>query len=90
MGKISVVRFANRSGLSKQGSNLYAADPANPPLPANDSLVRQGAVEGSNVTAVTEITNLITISRAYERITQIMNAATDLSLQAVNTLAKIV
>ena len=67
-----------------------AADPADPPLPANDSLVRQGAVEGSNVTAVTEITNLINISRAYERITQIMNAASDLSLQAVNTLGKVV
>jgi len=47
-------------------------------------------VEGSNVTPVTEITNLITISRAYERITQIMNAASDLSLQAVNTLGKVV
>jgi len=90
VGKISVVRFANRGALSKQGSNLYATDAADPPLPANDSLVRQGAVEGSNVTAVTEITNLITISRAYERITQIMNSATDLSLQAVNSLAKIV
>ena len=90
MGKISVVRFANRSGLSKRGSNLYSADPSDPPLPANDSLVRQGVVEGSNVTPVTEITNLITISRAYERITQIMNAASDLSLQAVNTLGKVV
>jgi flagellar basal-body rod protein FlgF len=90
VGRISVVRFANRSALSKQGSNLYAADAANPPLPANDSLVRQGAVEGSNVTAITEVTNLITISRAYERLTQIMNSTSDLSRQAVNTLGKVV
>ena len=89
LGKISVVRFANRGSLSKEGLNTFSADGTSPPLPANDSLVRQGMVEHSNVTPVTEITNLIGISRAYERIVQMMNANSDLSKQAVDRLGKV-
>ena len=45
-------------------------------------------IEDSNVKPILEVTNLIQISRAYERIASIMNSATDLSKSAVDRLGK--
>jgi len=89
VGKLSVVRFANRGQLSKEGQNYYSDDPSNPPIPANDSTIRQGMVERSNVQPVVEITNLISIQRTYERIAQLLGSATDLSRSAIDRLGKV-
>lgn len=84
--KIGVVRFARRSQLSKQGDNLYASPET--PAAASDANIRQGLVERSNVNSVSEVTNLIEITRAYERINQMMSATEDLNRQAVERLGK--
>ncbi|MGR3756490.1 MAG: flagellar basal-body rod protein FlgF [Tranquillimonas sp.] len=49
-----------------------------PPLQAVGSRVVQGAVEGANVSPVSEMTRLISIQRAYERSVQLMNSGDDL------------
>jgi flagellar basal body rod protein FlgF len=41
--------------------------------------VRQGMIEQSNVKSVLEITNLIEVSRAYERVAKIVDQTEDLS-----------
>jgi len=89
VGKIAMVRFADRGALSKTGDNRFSSPATNPPLPATDSLLRQGVVEHSNVTPVVEVTHLISISRQYERIAAMMNAASDLSKQAVSRLGRV-
>jgi flagellar basal-body rod protein FlgF len=89
VGKITMVRFADRGALSKTGDNRFFSPASNPPLPATDSQVRQGVVEHSNVTPVTEVTHLISISRQYERIAAMMNAASDLSKQAIGRLGRV-
>jgi flagellar basal-body rod protein FlgF len=57
--------------------------------PANDAVLRQGMVERSNVQPVLEITNLIEITRAYERVARMMDQAGDLSSRAIDRLGRI-
>jgi flagellar basal-body rod protein FlgF len=87
VAKLGVSRFANLSALKKQGDNLYDA-PGVTPTVATDARVHQGMVERSNVQPVLEITNLIAITRAYERITQMTSQTEDLSDSAVQRLGK--
>ena len=90
IGRIGVTRFANRGALSKEGSNQFS-DPAGAAAATNapDAVVRQGYVEKSNVNPVTEVTSLIDITRAYERVQNIIMGAQDLSAKAVDGLGKL-
>jgi len=46
-------------------------------------------LESSNVNPLIEITNLIEIQRAYERITKMIENANDLSRRSVERLGKV-
>ena len=87
VGKLSAQRFANLAGLKKQGNNLYDAG-SQTPTTATDVSLHQGMVEKSNVQPILEITNLIAITRAYERVNQMMSQTQDLSESAVQRLGK--
>ena len=58
------------------------------PVDAPDARIRQGMLEGSNVNPLLEITNLIEIQRAYERVTRMIENASDLSKRAVERLGR--
>ena len=64
VGKLRVVRFAHPQQLRAEGARLFAADeqPEDVPRP---QLV-QGAVEGSNVSAITEITRMTEEVRQFQ------------------------
>lgn len=72
VGTITLVRFANPSGLSSEGGNLLAETPASgtgttgTPGTVGLGEIQQGFLEGSNVQMVTELVNLIKAQRAYE------------------------
>ncbi len=72
IGQITLVRFANPSGLSSEGGNLLAETSASgsptTATPGQDGAgtLQQGFLEKSNVQMVTELVNLITAQRAYE------------------------
>ncbi len=51
--------------VRREADGLFA--PETEPLPAEGARVLQGFVEGSNVNAIREITDLIEAQRAYER-----------------------
>ncbi len=87
IGKLAASRFANLGGLKKQGDNLYDAQ-GQTPTAATDVSLHQGMVEKSNVQPILQITNLIAITRAYERISQMMSQTEDLSTSAVQRLGK--
>lgn len=89
VGKIGLVKFANLSALSKQGSNLYADASGQTPQAVTDASIRQGVVESSNVQGISEITNLVQITRAYERIQDMMSSTQDLSSKAIDSLGKL-
>lgn len=89
VGRLSVVRFAALGVLEKGGDGLYRNASNAAPMDATDAQVRQGMLEGSNVNSILEITNLIEISRSYERITRMIEQTTDLSKRAVERLGKV-
>jgi len=88
VGKLGVVRFTDLTALSKQGDNLYQAAGGQTPIPAATAQIHQGMVEKSNVQPVSEIVRLIDITRAYERVSNMMSQTQDLSESAVERLGK--
>ena len=72
LGQVTLVRFANASGLTSEGGNLLAETPASGTAtegtPGEDGFgsIQQGFIERSNVQMVSELVNLITAQRAYE------------------------
>ncbi len=63
VGRLGLMK-ADPAFLVREGDNLFRADQGFEP--ADDVKVRQNALEGSNVSAVTEIARLIEVQRTYE------------------------
>ena len=78
----------NYDYISKYGENLY--DVVNGgQLVASNARVEQGALEASNINVVSEMVDMITITRAYEagqKIIQTMDSTLD---KAVNNVGKV-
>jgi flagellar basal-body rod protein FlgG len=93
LGQLDLVRFANPTGLSSEGRNLYAETAASgTPTQAQAGQqgagsIRQGFLEGSNVEVVRELVNLILAQRAYEFNTRAVRAADDM-LSYTNNLSR--
>jgi flagellar basal-body rod protein FlgF len=85
-GRIGTATFAAPGALSKVGDNLWDAQGQQPG--AFEGVVVQGALEGSNVRPVVELTRLIEISRAYQSAAKIVSGADDLRQRAIERLAR--
>ena len=85
VGRIGV----NKAALSKSGQNQFADDGSAGATSATNAVVRQGYVEKSNVNPVSEVTSLVDITRAYERMQTIIMSAQDLSAKAVDGLGRL-
>jgi len=66
LAKLRIVSFDDLSGLRKEGGNLYENASAGPERATPQTKVIQGWLEGSNVDVTTEITRLLTVSKAYQ------------------------
>jgi flagellar basal-body rod protein FlgF/flagellar basal-body rod protein FlgG len=64
-GKLSLVTFLPGTKLINHGASQYGA-PAGSELPASQSSLQQGALEGSNVSPMEGVVQLITAQRAAE------------------------
>ena len=93
VGEIQLVNFINPEGLLKMGENLYAeTDASGPPqegTPGQEGLglLRQNALEASNVEPVRELIDLITTQRAFEMNSQAVQVG-DQMMQLVSTLRR--
>jgi flagellar basal-body rod protein FlgG len=91
VGTIPVYTFINPVGLSSSGQNFYRVTRSSGPASENvagenqTGVLLQGALETSNVSIMTEMTDLIKAQRAYEMNSKVMGVA-DQMLQAVNNL----
>ena len=90
-GQIQVATFLNPDGLLKLGDNLYQADRRLGPADDRQSrrsngagVVRQGALEASNVEPVQELIDLITTQRAFELNSQVVQAGDQIMQVAAN------
>jgi flagellar basal-body rod protein FlgF len=89
VGKLSVVEFVDKHALRKEGSSLYITpDEAN--IVRNDikTTVNQGFLEGSNVNAIEEMSELIKAHRHFESIQKAINAYDQISGKAANEIGK--
>jgi flagellar basal-body rod protein FlgF len=64
-GQLKVVDFPSGTPLQSEGKTYYSA-PDNTAVPAKDSSIQQGMLEGSNVNAVASSVELITVQRYAE------------------------
>jgi len=77
-GKLRLVSFAQPQALQNEGGDRFSA-PAGvvgQPAPAAVTVI-QGAIEGSNVNGVREMTRMIEINRTYSMISSLMQAQND-------------
>ncbi|MGE5584871.1 MAG: flagellar basal-body rod protein FlgF [Bacillota bacterium] len=92
VARLRVVTFDDPSALRKTGGGLFEAPPgvARPVGAAGNVLVRQGFLEMSNVTAVTEMVQMIAGMRAYEtcqRVIWFLDQTLDKSINDVGRVA---
>lgn len=87
-GRLQVTEFANVQGLTRQGDTMFA-DPNNTGTPATQTRVHQGMIEKSNVSGVTEMTNMIRVNRAYQMVAQIMQRQDELKQSAIRQLGNL-
>lgn len=88
VAKLGIVSLQKPGTMKKIGDNLWQANGETPKAATNFE-VAQGMVEGSNVNAVVELTNIMQISRAFESATKLQKEAEDLKSKAIQSLAKI-
>jgi len=91
LAQITLARFVNPAGLAPVGKNLFAATPAagdeqlvEPGVPGSGTLM-QGALESSNVNAISELIAMIQGQRAYEINSNVIQTA-DEAMQIANNL----
>jgi flagellar basal-body rod protein FlgG len=92
LGQIQLARFMNKSGLEAIGDNLFLETAAsgtpqvgNPSVDGMGNLL-QSQLEQANVSAVTEMSDLITAQRAYAMNAKVVTAADDMLQQTANMM----
>jgi flagellar basal-body rod protein FlgF len=86
LGKLRIASFADEAALTKQGLNLFAATET--PQTAADVKITQGALEGSNVQPVVEISRMVEVMRAYQATATMTQTQEDLMRQAIDKLGQ--
>jgi flagellar basal-body rod protein FlgF len=89
IGKIAVVGFTDNAALSKEGDGLYSNKSNLTAGPAQDVVVHQAMIEGSNVQPILQITDMIEVSRAYERMSKLIDQTAELDRQAISRLGRV-
>jgi flagellar basal-body rod protein FlgF len=77
LGKLSVQKFANNAALIPIAGGYFAPAPGVQPESVDKPELLQGYLEGSNVSALREMVDLVLISRAYEANQKIIKTVDD-------------
>ncbi len=86
-GRLQIVKFQNEQLMEQTYGGFYSTDEA--PEIDDTAQFHQGMVESSNVKSVTEMTHFIDISRAYERVSNLINAEHQRLSNAIRSLGKV-
>lgn len=87
IGRLSLVTFEDRQDLQKAGESLYRTDQA--PTPATESRLIQGLLEGSNVRAVVEMTEMMSTVRAYQGTQKIIDTHHEMERRMVERMLEV-
>jgi flagellar basal-body rod protein FlgF len=86
LGKLEIVRFDDPKTLKSIGNSLFTSSTL--PQPAQDVSIIQGAVEESNVEAISELVNLMQVHRLYEESQKFHEKEDDRKKKLMNVSAK--
>lgn len=86
--RIGVFTFDNYKGLEHFGENMFKSEFPDQALELNSYKIIQGALEGSNVNSVNELSNLINLERSFEGIARINSSLDDMERNAIRIIAK--
>lgn len=86
-GKLRIVEIEDEALLMKQASGVYSAENT-AAIPATGYHITQGALEGSNVNAIGEMTEMIAVARAYTTASELLNNTDTLRRRAIETLGQ--
>ncbi len=89
LSKVSLIEFGHLEGLRKIGGQLFEAAPNAAGDVARQTLVRQGALETSNVNPIEEMTNMIKSNRLFEQDLKALRTYGDLMAKEVNEVGKL-
>lgn len=87
IGQMQFVRFDRLEALERRGDALYANDA--PELPVEGLRIVQGALEGSNVNAIEQVTEMITVLRSYQSMERSLNTYGEMRDRAVERLSRV-
>jgi len=83
-GRLAIVSFENPQDMRNVGNTMLDTDQAEI-APENIRLM-QGALEGSNVQPIVEMTNMIEVSRSYASAQKLIDQADQMRRQAIQEL----
>ncbi len=88
MDRLRIVDFENYDQLQKAGANLFVLSGEATPITPENSAIRQGFLEKSNVDPVREMVDLIEVQRRFENTQRMVRAVDELMGAAVNKISK--
>jgi flagellar basal-body rod protein FlgF len=85
-GQIGISKFQNPQLLEPVGNSLFksSADPQ----PDPETRIQQGALEGSNVNPIFEMTNMMEVQRRYQSVARMLQTDHDRQRDAIRKLAE--
>lgn len=86
--RLMIKEFDNINQLEPVGDSLYRASADAAPQDATDSRVLQGAIEGSNVNPIMEMTHMIDVHRAYQNTHRMLQAEHDRQRSMIQKLTR--
>jgi len=90
VNQLSLVSFEDLNSLEKDGKTFFRLKEANAQiLPVDTPNIQQGHLEGANVSAVTEMTEMIDLQRAYQSQQKVIQAIDDLDSQSITRVGKL-
>lgn len=87
IGRVNVVTFDDGQDLQKAGDDIYRTDQA--PIPAPESRIIQGLLEGSNVRPVFEMTEMMTTVRAYQGAQKVIDSHHELERRMIERMLEV-
>lgn len=87
VAKLGIAKFDSPQTLVSAADGLYVTDQT--PSPDTASTVHQGALEGSNVSAVLQMTRLLGLQRAYTNTQEVLSGEDNRIKSAIDKLARV-
>lgn len=88
VGSITLTDFADYDYIEKYGDNLYQTVDGATEIPATGT-INQGYTEQSNVNVVSEMVDMITVTRAYEAGQKVMQTVDNMLEASCNSIGRI-